>query len=435
MEPDYDWLNDDAKEKIKGKAVCKKRLEATDINYRFSGWPSDYKNADTYSEKALENMHEYKRPEQFEAPEKLRVFCVSWNAESINQCGFGNGNWYGSRSVGFTGRYDIPCYKNEDFVNFVIEKSKNADLIVISLQESVKPGDYLLSYTIPDKLRMAGFVLLRRHREMGAGATTAVTGKLRGLRMSILVRKELYFDMNIRTLSPPEGTFKACSNTSWTNRFADIIRGKGGIGITVNAPSFGNILFIDYHLPFVSERLSNNDTLELNQYVKHQIDCFKETFVKFVDEQQPDFVIVMGDLNFRLKRLREPDMFDENGKMKIDFAKWYNSNDELNSVLDKYIGLKNLKEGVDNIGPRFAPTCKMLKGRDSNCTDRKCYQVSHSDKFNRIPSWCDRILYAKIKNKPGLNMETIEYDRFDQGDMVCSDHAAVYSILEIGKNA
>ena len=119
-------------------------------------------------------------------------------------------------------------------------------------------------------------------------------------------------------------------------------------------------------------------------------------------------------------------------------------------LTDKQIPL--FMEGISNTGPKFNPTCKMIKHKYSsyatcnqskiknntskqerlNCqyktgyfrnniilnyTNKQCYKLGKIKQ--RAPSWCDRILYRNAICK--------EYRSYDFSQiMAMSDHTAIY---------
>jgi hypothetical protein len=99
-----------------------------------------------------------------------------------------------------------------------------------------------------------------------------------------------------------------------------------------------------------------------------------------------------------------------------------------------------MKEGIENNGPKFYPTCKMEKGRDVNeCFSGEefqlnpfiCYNVGKNNQ--RLPSWCDRILYKTI-NESSKYSEIIcnLYDRWEYKDITDkSDHSMVVGEFQI----
>lgn len=398
-------------------------------------------------------------------PNKTKILCLSWNTESIGICGYQkeSDKWFGR----VTSRYSSDrCYKPENFLDeklpellgipqggaatYEIEQILQGndpdsyeldtiDLCVVSLQESAKPGDYLLSYTLPEYMREYGYVLLKRSRVMGLGLTTITKQVERGLRMAVFAKKNWY-EYHKKKIQLLDGV-------SYCPTYKDIVLGgKAGQHITVHVPN-NKMMFVNMHLPFYASRLGmDHNSQDNKELLRFQNECLKEMYTTFVKEHKPNYIVMMGDMNYRLRGadMTEEDMFDivegSSGPMMMQkFRNWYKNNDELKQNLKtkQLRELSDFLEGVGNSGPMFAPTCKMLKGRDTDCTDRECYQMLHQDGNLRTPSWCDRIIYKpfpKIERdskiiRPGRIVAT-EYNRIDT-DMTCSDHAGVYAVLEI----
>ena len=440
------WSNErDAKKR--GKDTCKSELATSeDVNYQSTGWPDSYPNEMTpvlykqfYGEPLDQPMDDIDR---------LNVFCMTWNTESVNICAYRDGKWYGRKSPPVYLKAD-KCYKSLELIErikMIIKRNEEIDLMVFGFQESAKPGDYFFSWSLPEFLKKEGYVMLKRERAIGIGLTTFTKQKLRGLRLSLFIKRSIYENLAIRIVST---SFNPCGG-EYTK---ELVRGKGGLQMTLDIEGFGKYMFINYHLPFSPHRL-NPDNPKKGELLLFQTDCFTDTYKKFIKQNNPDYVFVMGDLNYRIQGLREDQMFDKNDKIRKDqFGKWYEDYDELHKLVDRMsqtdepfedwelLGTgeriseegKDLREGIDNKGPEFSPTCKMMKGREPDCTDRMCYQVTHKDGNFRLPSWCDRILYSH-RNLSKPHIVPVVYSRIDEGSMMtCSDHAGVYGIFTIGR--
>ena len=119
--------------------------------------------------------------------------------------------------------------------------------------------------------------------------------------------------------------------------------------------------------------------------------------------------------------------FIKNKDNKEFILDMYTRHDELKEQMSRK-NIYEFKEGIDNKGPEFIPTCKMIKGRGED----KYWKTGKLDQ--RIPSWCDRILYNNFGKDKEL-IKCVNYDRFDYGEaMKKSDHAAVISIFEISQH-
>lgn len=452
------WSNEDNAIK-QGKENCIKGLSSSnDVNYQSLGWPDGYPETMTpelYQKFYLNDPSYQNRniwaESSFEGEgsiyNKLNVFCMTWNTETINICAFKDGKWYGGKNPPLYLTAD-KCYKGIELTNRIgeiIEQNRHLDMLVFAFQESAKPGDYFFSFSLPEFMKQKNYVLLTRERAIGVGLTTATKGKLRGLRIAIFLKRDIYEKLPVKINA---SSFKACGG----EYSKELVRGKGGLQITLDIEGFGKYMFINYHLPFSASRL-NPDNPKRNELLEFQTDCFTSTYKQFIEENKPDYVFVMGDLNYRIQGLREDQMFDNDKIRQEQFNKWYKEYDELHKLIDKMGGSgdilegwevlgsepilikdeRSLKEGLNNEGPTFAPTCKMMKGREYGCTNRMCYQVTHGDGNYRVPSWCDRILHSRRNlNKPSIDV--IDYNRIDEGDMMtCSDHAGVYGIFSISK--
>jgi len=442
----------------RGKKVCKESFGSnTDVKYQAS-WPkSAYPEVMTHDK--YESLYPPKLQQQRIAdeledlPNELKIFVMTWNTESVNICGYIDNEWYGDKAKPLYYSND-PCYKSEEFfrrIRQLVISNDMVDIIVIGFQESAKPGDYMFSYSLPEYLKELGYVLVIRDRSIGIGLTTFTKGKARGLRSAVFVRRSIYEKVPIDVSSG----FKDCPSftAGGVEKYVSgLIRGKGGLQITLDIQGYGKYMFVNYHLPFLSKRL-NPDYPGKKYLLDFQTECIVNTYKNFVKEIQPDYTFVFGDLNFRLHGLNEDEMFNNDGIIKSNkFPEWYENKDELyrhigvisqaDESRDDWIMAeafrnepvnKELQEGINNQGPNFAPTCKMMKGRDAGCTNRECYQATHSDGGTRLPSWCDRILYSRRNpDKPDVN--TIAYNRIDEGSLMsCSDHAGVYAIFTVAK--
>jgi hypothetical protein len=200
--------------------------------------------------------------------------------------------------------------------------------------------------------------------------------------------------------------------------------------------------------------------------------CFNNIIENLVlfKEPSPTHVIYFGDFNYRLADPRPA------SEVANDFTLKHNDHEFIRDMYLNYDELreqmrrKNIyefSEGISNQGPIFIPTCKMMKGRitepgnqnnkasfagnehdlgldNLKPIDAKIYPInkgmSHQDGSEywkigahdqRVPSWCDRVLYRKF-GADVHNMICTYYDRFDVGTVMSkSDHAGVIAIFEL----
>jgi hypothetical protein len=151
-------------------------------------------------------------------------------------------------------------------------------------------------------------------------------------------------------------------------------------------------------------------------------------------------VIYFGDFNYRLADPRPASQvaYELNARAQdVEFLQQlYNEHDELKEQMRRK-NIYEFSEGINNRGPSFIPTCKMARGRVTgeliSYTDisdsAEYWKTGKQDQ--RVPSWCDRILYHKF-GEDDHNLVCVYYDRFDVGSVMAkSDHAAVMSVFEL----
>lgn len=396
-----------------------------------------------------------------------------------------------------------------DFLKGVFDliQLHNPDIVVISLQEDAKPGSYIHSHILPYEMNTRKYTLLKRARLEGVGATTLKKLSARGLRMSVYVRREI-----ARSIIDHETKKVYMKNYVANTKYQDYVseinlnkngansklfnvqyyeqesytpawsQNKGGIAIYLSIPKSltgtidENYVFINCHLPFTSSRLKQPDSpdyiskteadiIEQNQMLKELYEHFillKSISTTYnIERKNPNFGFIMGDLNYRINpRLynapKDINIINQINLLKQNkgqFVSTYKSYDELINYKKK---LFNFKEGINNRGPEFDPTCKLCKPRnllvdtphhngilkaddktmrrmyiDKDTQKLKCYgSYQIAEHQNRYASWCDRILYDSFD--PLYDIVCTNYDSYyTPGIMDQSDHNAVYGIYEI----
>ena len=153
-----------------------------------------------------------------------------------------------------------------------------------------------------------------------------------------------------------------------------------------------------------NNNMKRNDIQQCNDEISI-ISSEIETVEKDKIMEDYDFVILSGDLNYRLKKKDE--------KVKDIYEMIDNNNPEILWQMDQLTNeIKeklNLKEGIIN----FMPTYKF---------------VINSNQYDtgRIPGWTDRILYS---SKKSYDIMLCEYSSIR--DISISDHRPVYAIFKI----
>lgn len=381
---------------------------------------------------------------------KFEIFIFSWNTESIRICESLDDNVIqehrsSTLSMWYPGQ-------RPDFWPELAKKIKEKEhhLAVFCFQEDSFPGSYFHSHFLPEEMPKLGYKLLSRSKMMGLGVTTikslinSKTFLARGLRNSIYVREDIY-DLvqaateKITSKIGPISKEYVCSPS--------IVRNKGALASYVMVPSVGLIAFINAHLPFSAQSLIDakiNGNWMLRQNDLNLLNtCFNNIVENLIFNipTNPDYVIFLGDLNYRVQKSEQfplPSLNNDNiGSVYADI---YKQHDELLEQMRRR-NIYIFEEGINNEGPSFLPTCKLRKKsaieQQSSIPDNDD-EIEDSFKYGkfyqRAPSWCDRILY-QTRRSDAPNLKCCQYDRFIKGKtMKQSDHAAVYSTLFIETN-
>lgn len=408
-----------------------------------------------------------------------KIFAFTWNTESIRLSESMDQSVimdHRSKIYGLipSSTWVYQCHI-ADFIDEIqkIIIKENIDIVCISFQEDAYPGSYFHSDLLPNEIMPSiGYKLIKRHKTIGLGKTTVKAlfeGSFteRGLRMSVYVRNELYHKIVALEATMPEYDIKeyyyiygGFTNESLNlfniNRlFHETIAGKGAINTNLFLPDVGWVSFMNAHLPFDAKSLvlakQHQDPMIRQTALMEQNECFNimirelilndtyETFHGSYKKIIPSFTIIMGDLNYRIQDTNDASLIadrllsDLNNPDKTVIRE-YLLYDELRIQMSKG-NIYPFNEGINNSGPLFNPTAKMVHGRpsmtlDSNYTGQTFWKTG---KWNqRAPSWCDRILYGSIQPSSSYKITCNVYDRFDIGSTIkLSDHCAVYGIYTI----
>jgi hypothetical protein len=375
---------------------------------------------------------------------KYKLLVFSWNTESISlsetmdKTVFDfNRSSYSSVIPGITSwKY------SSEMPDFYPELSKkitegDIDIVVIGFQEDRYPGSYFHSHFLPEEMDKIGYTLIKRTKLMGLGVTS-YKGLLKGDMFERGIRVSIYAKNSLAPVIEKEESEmrKAIGNDGQSEYICSNIltRSKGATVSYLCLPGIERIAFVCCHLPFnshslIKERIYHNTMIRQTELNKTNT-CFNnivENLVLFVDPQ-PKHVIYFGDFNYRVEDSRSAvEIASEFIKGDKEFIKdMYINHDELKEQMNRK-NIYEYSEGIDNRGPEFIPTCKMIKGR----TEDKYWKTGKFDQ--RIPSWCDRILYTSGAGESAeitRVLKCVEYDRFDFGEaMKKSDHAAVLGIF------
>ncbi len=179
----------------------------------------------------------------------------------------------------------------------------------------------------------------------------------------------------------------------------NLIGNKGGVSILLNIYNL-NIMIINCHLAARKD------------YSTKRNDNFKRIVDKFITiNKQIDFIIFMGDLNYRLNTDKfNIETIKQNYKEYLIFDQLIFERNNNRLKVDYFL------EGEIN----FLPTFKYKNGTD---------EFDNSKKDNN-PAWTDRILFLKkntIKNVFDVSLK--KYDSMQ--NIIMSDHKPVYAYFEL----
>lgn len=342
-------------------------------------------------------------------------------------------------------------------------RGNRPDVVVVALQESASDSELMNgpASAFAQALSRRGYVAPGNPEvaeALGYGLTTFTKRTMRGLRLGIFVREELAVRDGARLGDPWThfcGSSLGLDNRPWMR---DTLKSKGGLvrSLVLGDAGGTKLTFVDVHLPFTSS--SFKGCAARAAALAYQSECFERLYADVLERENPDYVFVLGDLNYRLSPFEveeEGECADEAPqRVPEETLRLLNAVIEGNQRWQALHRIDELQrhraehrlpmEGIGNRGPEFAPTCKMCKGRSAGCPvhgaplcDRcgdagtkdacqVCYAVRQGSEA-RYLGWCDRILYASRGN----DVRCTDYDRYDHGNMVLSDHAGVVGVYEL----
>ena len=182
----------------------------------------------------------------------------------------------------------------------------------------------------------------------------------------------------------------------------NLLGNKGAVGISFNIFNL-SIMIINCHLAAYQDRS-----------VQRNID-FQRCLTNMTNNYQSfDFIVLMGDLNYRLNNLNvDMNKIQEEHLqfLNYDQLKYENNINRLN--------MNGFKEGEIN----FKPTFKYWNNTDN-------FQYLDTHKIDQAPAWTDRILYKK--NDTCTNILDVRQDKYDSmHEIKMSDHKPVYSYFTL----
>jgi hypothetical protein len=388
----------------------------------------------------------------------LKIFTFIWNTQSVRLSETLDLEESTVHRTGVLSSYRFAAEVPDFFIPLMEQIRKHdADLIVIGFQEDASPGSYFHSHFLINEMPKHGYQLVKRTKLMGVGDTTyqslfEMDFKLRGLRLSIYAKTILAQQI----LGEEDTLSKDIGPTQKEYVCSYMFRNKGATCSYIRVPRVGTLAFINAHLPFSSKSLLQSalqhDPMVRTTHLMSQSISFNEIYRHLILDLKvrPDAVIYMGDFNYRVNcehgATQISNALQERGCKEL-YQQIYLHFDELHTEMSKR-NIYYLDEGIDNAGPLFLPTAKMSKTREldydrglngngdltqpyqvTNALAGTCFKTGVADQ--RIPSWCDRILYRTL-TEHGPKMKCLCYQRFDVGQtMKRSDHAGVIGVFMI----
>ena len=182
----------------------------------------------------------------------------------------------------------------------------------------------------------------------------------------------------------------------------NLLGNKGAVGISFNIFKL-SIMIINCHLAARQNR-SEQRNIDFQRCVSNMTDNHKSL----------DFVVLMGDLNYRLNNLNIN--MDKIQSEHLFFLTY----DQLKNEKDiNRLNLCGFKEGEIN----FKPTFKYWNNTNN-------YQYIDTHKIDQAPAWTDRILFKK--NETCINILDVKQDKYDSmQNIIMSDHKPVYSYFTL----
>ena len=182
----------------------------------------------------------------------------------------------------------------------------------------------------------------------------------------------------------------------------NLLGNKGAVGISFNVFNI-SIMIINCHLAALQGR-SEQRNIDFERCVT-QMDY---------NYQNYNFIVLMGDLNYRLNNLNiDMNLIQEE---PLKFLSYDQLKNEINL---KRINLLGFIEGEIY----FRPTFKYWNNTSN-------FQYIDTHKIDQIPGWTDRILYKK--KEENNNSFSIKQEKYDSmHDIEMSDHKPVFSYFEL----
>eukprot|EP00027_Filamoeba_sp_ATCC50430_P011623 CAMPEP_0168544018 /NCGR_PEP_ID=MMETSP0413-20121227/2200_1 /TAXON_ID=136452 /ORGANISM="Filamoeba nolandi, Strain NC-AS-23-1" /LENGTH=589 /DNA_ID=CAMNT_0008574019 /DNA_START=61 /DNA_END=1828 /DNA_ORIENTATION=+ len=192
---------------------------------------------------------------------------------------------------------------------------------------------------------------------------------------------------------------------SFATGIGGVIGNKGGVGVSFKFNET-TLCFVGSHLAARQHEWDNRNANYRDIVRNLQLGPQKKTG-GFDLLNQFHYLFWSGDLNYRI---------DINRQRTLDYI----AKGDLKTLLDQDQLLNQQKLGNCFVGfteaeIKFAPTYRYNRGNRT-----------YSDEKERIPAWCDRILYRTL---PGLSLTPLDYNCCNE--ITTSDHSPVYATFRV----
>ncbi|KAH8873801.1 Inositol polyphosphate 5-phosphatase OCRL-1 [Schistosoma japonicum] len=353
--------------------------------------------------KLIERMNEYSKVD------KIRIFVGTWNVNGRND-GINNiklDNWLLSPDGQPPADIYVFGFQEMDLSFSVITLNKTSstgpeERWIQQLEESLggllkRPSSHLVW---AQKTGSVKSYAAQWSHYTGGGYLRVERVRLAGIMMIVYISARLSTHLRREEISyqvVPTGVFNVMGN-------------KGAVGIRLTIFN-SSMCFINCHLAAGEANLDrrNQDFREITRKMLFEFPLNSKNMIQsseraFISDH--DYIFVFGDLNYRITSLDSPTV------RKFIFEKDFAAILKYDELL-KLMGNRSLFDGFQEPTINFAPTYKF--DMNSNVYDS-------SDK-NRVPSYCDRIIWS------GDGCEPIAY-RSHPG-FICSDHKPVSAYFSV----
>lgn len=312
--------------------------------------------------------------------------------------------------------------------------SSDADIVSLCLQEDAWPAAAAVTIVVPERFAQQGYAAVAIETLIGVGATSwkALVNdwkpQARGLRTMVFAKKCLVESGDVCAIKQ-WSQISRDDQAPWYNRWwTYLTRGKGSCSVLLNVRG-SRLLLSNVHLPFDAKSLDEpgcpSAARKRPVALARQTQLFNLVIKGIVAEScAVDAWILCGDLNYRVEPM-PLDVFAS--RLREDAQRLIADCDELAQELGTNKVAVPWLEGVTDHGPGFGPTAKRAVG--CSATSRNTWMQFNVGKAKqRMPSWCDRVLYH---SRNPQSVVCLGYERMDDPEFECSDHFPAAAVFDV----